>query len=52
MTGLSTSLTMQANIEKQQLLIQAQQLLFQAKSYDGKDPNDFFDLLDEINRLS
>ena len=45
LTGLSTSLTMQANIAKQQLLIQA-------KSYDGKDPNEFFDWLDEINRLS
>ena len=45
LSGLSTSLTMQANIAKQQLLIQA-------KSYDGKDPNEFFDWLDEINRLS
>ena len=36
---------MQTNIAKQQLLIQA-------KAYDGKDPQEIFDWLDEINRLS
>ena len=43
--NLSTSLSMQTSIAKQQLLIQA-------KAYDGKDPHGIFDWLDEINRLS
>ena len=36
---------MQTNIAKQQLLIQA-------KAYDGKDPQEIFGWLQEINRLS
>ena len=43
--NLSTSLSMQTNIAKQQLLIQA-------KAYDGKDPQEIFGWLEEINRLS
>ena len=43
--NLSTSLSMQTNIAKQQLLIQA-------KAYDGKDPQEIVGWLDEINRLS
>ena len=42
--NLSTSLSMQTNIAKQQLI--------QAKAYDGKDPQGIFGWLDEINRLS
>ena len=42
--NLSTSLSMQTNIAKQQLLIWA-------KAYDGKDPQEIFDWLDEINRF-
>ena len=43
--NLSTSLIMQTNIAKQQLLIQA-------KAYDGKDPKEISDWLDEVDRLS
>lgn len=42
---LSTSITIQTQIAKQQLLLQA-------KAYDGKDPKELYTWLDEISRLS
>ena len=43
--NFSISLIMQTNIAKQQLLIQA-------KAYNGKDPKEISDWLDEVDRLS
>ena len=43
--NMSTSLIMQTNTAKQQLLIQA-------KAYDGKDPKEISDWLNEVDRLS